>query len=67
MPVDEELVRCPKCGGFDVRKSRSNTWIDLWVSIFAFTALRCRSCRNRFYRRLWEEEEGKPEASSEHS
>jgi uncharacterized protein with PIN domain len=54
---DDELVRCPKCGGADIRKSRRNTLVDSMMSIFSFSALRCRNCRNRFYRRLWEDAE----------
>lgn len=55
---EDDTIRCPKCGGSDVRKSLTRNMVDLGLGIFGFTALRCRGCRHRFYRRLWEEEEG---------
>ena len=47
----------PKCGAADVRKSRSSSLVDSVMSTFAFSPLRCRCCRHRFYRRLWETSE----------
>jgi len=54
-PHEENDARCPRCGGSDVRKSLTRRLVDYIPHIFGFTALRCRRCRHRFYRRLWEE------------
>jgi hypothetical protein len=48
----EESMRCPSCGGVDVRKSLTRSLADAIPGVFGFAALRCRSCRRRFYRRL---------------
>ncbi|HTX39666.1 MAG TPA: hypothetical protein VME43_31835 [Bryobacteraceae bacterium] len=56
-PNEETAIRCPRCGGADVRKSLTKHLLDYIPQIFGFTALRCRRCRHRFYRRLWEDGE----------
>jgi DNA-directed RNA polymerase subunit RPC12/RpoP len=63
-PQEEEQIRCPRCGAADVRKSRRKGLLDRLTGVFSFTAIRCRSCRHRFYRRLWEEVE-EEQASTE--
>lgn len=42
-------LHCPKCGSSDVRPSKHEGLIDaIWAS-FGRYAMRCRSCRRRFY------------------
>lgn len=67
-PPDEAVIRCPSCGGADVRKSHSKSLLDTIPQMFGFTALRCRSCRRRFYRRVWnpgQEEDGRTDGGTE--
>jgi DNA-directed RNA polymerase subunit RPC12/RpoP len=63
-PDDDDSIRCPECGGTDVRRSLSKRFFDHIPGIFSYSAMRCRSCRHRFYCRFdeeIEEEEGGPE------
>lgn len=54
----ENVVRCPGCGGKDVRPSYSAAGLrDLIMRAFSLFPFRCRECRRRFYRRLKVEEE----------
>ena len=45
-----ETLRCPSCGWRDVRFSRLRSTLDRILRKLSFTAFRCRTCGNRFYR-----------------
>jgi hypothetical protein len=49
-PHLREQGMCPKCGGYDVRRS-ANKRIgdDVMMSLFSLAPFRCRSCRGRFF------------------
>lgn len=46
-----ENVRCPDCDSTDLRYSEGLALTDLFMWLKRKHALRCRSCRNRFYAR----------------
>jgi len=43
-------MACPKCGSTDIRRSRSDSFVGYFISIFGRHPYRCRSCRVKFYR-----------------
>jgi hypothetical protein len=43
------LIKCPKCGGEDTRRSRRDGWGDFLHRFLAHKAYRCRTCRARFF------------------
>jgi len=45
---DSGGTHCPRCGGADVRRSRSRGLFDRVVKVFGFVPLRCRACRARY-------------------
>ena len=47
-----EIVRCPQCGGRDIRQSYPRPFLDSIMTMFQMKPLRCRFCRNRFYKRM---------------
>jgi transposase-like protein len=40
---------CPKCGSYDVRRSRGGGLRASLARVFGRYPLRCRSCRRRFF------------------
>ena len=46
----DNRMRCPKCGGSDVRRSHSKLLADRIMEIFHKRPFRCRFCECRFYR-----------------
>jgi hypothetical protein len=44
-------MRCPKCGGADVRESHVRSLRDGLLELFGLVAYRCRACRNRFHQK----------------
>jgi len=44
------MVRCPSCGGHDVRRSHSQGMFDAFMSSFRKRPFRCRACGRRFYK-----------------
>ncbi len=42
-------MKCPKCGGTELRSSRHARWSDAFHTSFGRRAYRCRSCRARFH------------------
>jgi DNA-directed RNA polymerase subunit RPC12/RpoP len=50
----ENGIRCPSCGGRDIRTSHSRTILDSILQMFQKTALRCRGCSRRFYKHIEE-------------
>ena len=45
-------ITCPKCGSSDVRRSKTEGFVAIALSVFGRAPLRCRSCRAKFYRHL---------------
>jgi len=43
------MLRCPSCGGHDVRRSHSRGMLDSFMSKFRKFPFRCRACTRRFY------------------
>ena len=43
-------LRCPSCGGRDIRHSLQNGIRDYIMRFFRRQPYRCRRCRHRFYR-----------------
>jgi hypothetical protein len=52
LPEPPEIVRCPRCGGRDIRQSYPKPLLDSIMTMFQMKPLRCRFCRCRFYKRL---------------
>jgi len=46
----DSVIRCPACGGLDVRRSYARGIFDAFMSIFHKAPFRCRGCSHRFYR-----------------
>jgi hypothetical protein len=44
------MMSCPSCGGYDVRRSRTQGLLDDIMSNFHRFPFRCRACARRFYR-----------------
>lgn len=59
-PETGNIVRCPNCGGRDVRRSKRAGLLDDLMRMLQRTPFRCRSCQHRFFRRV--ETEGEAEA-----
>jgi hypothetical protein len=51
-PETSKSVQCPECRSFDVRRSYPNGFRDAIMNTRGWTALRCRRCSYRFYRKL---------------
>ena len=64
-----EIVRCPNCGGRDVRHSHSRGFWDALLAAFHRVPMRCRMCQRRFYiyRRDEDGEDSTPEPKPEQS
>ena len=45
----DNVMRCPKCFGRDVRPSRNRGFFDNLMGKFRRKPYRCRSCHSRFY------------------
>jgi DNA-directed RNA polymerase subunit RPC12/RpoP len=56
----DDKIRCPSCGGLDVRHSLPRGILDSIMGVFHKTPFRCRRCERRFY-----SEELLPEEGSE--
>jgi len=41
---------CPRCGWSNTRRSQLDGAVDRALSVFLLIPIRCRNCRNRFYR-----------------
>jgi hypothetical protein len=50
-PITTGLV-CPKCGGASLRESETRRRADLIPTLKGLTALRCRTCQERFHAKL---------------
>jgi hypothetical protein len=46
-------MKCPKCGGRNVRYSYLHTPAERLRSLAGIRPLRCRDCRERFEERIW--------------
>jgi hypothetical protein len=42
-------VRCPSCGGLDIRPSQRDGILDNIMTMLRRSPYRCRGCRRRFY------------------
>lgn len=56
-PIESEgeaakAPRCPVCGWTDVRRSMPKGFLDGLVRVVGLIPYRCRSCGQRFYRRM---------------
>src|SRR5471030_96810 len=49
--VSDSKLRCPGCGGPDVRRSQSRGMLDSIMKMARKSPFRCRGCSRRFYRR----------------
>jgi DNA-directed RNA polymerase subunit RPC12/RpoP len=49
-------IRCPKCGGRDIRTSHRSTLLDFLMMQFDRMPLRCRGCSRRFHKRVMPED-----------
>ena len=47
-----EGMKCRKCNAEDVYLSRRRKWYDFLPRWFGFKALRCDTCRHRFFGRV---------------
>jgi DNA-directed RNA polymerase subunit RPC12/RpoP len=56
MQTADVKVRCPSCGGADIRRSLPRGLIDALFTVFGQRPVRCRRCHHRFYRVLLENE-----------
>jgi DNA-directed RNA polymerase subunit RPC12/RpoP len=45
----DNILRCPRCGGRDVRYSQHQGILDTLMLAFHRVPHRCRSCKHRFY------------------
>jgi len=45
----QQVTRCPRCFGRDVRPSRKSGFLDSIMAKLRRTPFRCRGCHNRFY------------------
>jgi hypothetical protein len=55
----DNVMRCPRCFGRDVRHSRRNGFFDGLMEKLHRAPFRCRSCSNRFYLFVSRKNEGK--------
>jgi hypothetical protein len=46
----EDTIRCPRCGGRDIRHSLPRGWKDSLLLALRRHPFRCRACKCRFYR-----------------
>jgi hypothetical protein len=46
----DAIIRCPTCGGSDIRRSLPRGPVDYVLIKLGRTPLRCRLCERRFYR-----------------
>jgi hypothetical protein len=54
MTTPDGIIRCPDCGGADVRRSYAHGLADTILMLLGKKPLRCRGCERRFYRSLGE-------------
>jgi rubredoxin len=46
----DDTIRCPRCGGRDVRRSAFRGLLDSFMVALRRQPFRCRACQCRFYR-----------------
>ncbi|MGD0778629.1 MAG: hypothetical protein ABSC05_38100 [Candidatus Solibacter sp.] len=63
MSADDKL-RCPSCGGADVRHSLPRGLLDSLMMAFGKAPFRCRGCERRFYRHPASPAQAEPEAGT---
>jgi hypothetical protein len=56
----EDTVRCPRCGGRDVRSSLRRGFLDSLMVALKRHPFRCRACKCRFYKSIPEKPEAYP-------
>ena len=49
MKEADKILRCPRCGGRDVRRSQQRGAWDSLMRALRRVPHRCRGCQNRFY------------------
>ncbi|SPE33909.1 hypothetical protein SBA3_2070022 [Candidatus Sulfopaludibacter sp. SbA3] len=54
----ENIIRCPRCGGRDIRHSYSHSLLDFFMTLLRRVPHRCRGCSRRFYRAAAEAHDG---------
>ena len=47
--LTQQKLRCPSCGGADIRHSLPNGILDSMMLAFGRSPFRCRRCERRFY------------------
>jgi hypothetical protein len=47
--LGDNILRCPRCGGRDVRRSTHRKPWDALMLVLRRVPQRCRGCQNRFY------------------
>jgi DNA-directed RNA polymerase subunit RPC12/RpoP len=50
--TSDDKLRCPNCGGADIRHSLRRGILDWLMNVFDKAPFRCRRCERRFYRRV---------------
>src|SRR4051794_37479465 len=48
--LEEDRMKCPKCGNSNIRKSRAKTYVDRLVHYVGMVRYRCMTCDARFRR-----------------
>jgi hypothetical protein len=48
---DSRVIRCPNCGGRDIRPSLANGLWDALMKALGRAPMRCRQCQTRFHPR----------------
>ena len=56
----EDTMRCPRCGGRDVRSSMRRGLLDALMVALGRHPFRCRACQCRFHKSIPEKPGGHP-------
>jgi hypothetical protein len=56
----EDKIRCPRCGGPDVRHSVSRGIADAFLAMLGRHPFRCRACKCRFHKSGLRKSRGRP-------
>ncbi len=67
MKEADNTLRCPRCGGRDVRRSQQRGTWDSLMQVLRRVPQRCRGCRHRFYTYLSRAAEEEHKAADDHT
>jgi DNA-directed RNA polymerase subunit RPC12/RpoP len=65
LTTSDQPIRCPACGGKDIRSSYPAGWWDKVMYSLGKEPLRCRRCEKRFFHRLRDLPRPAPEREGE--